>query len=413
MTSTIVTSASSTPVQTSPSVTSVGSTVTATVTTVTTPEPYIPCQSWISFSYDDSNTLQNNYYKTQMTFISSVIGSINYPNRLRVQGAYTDVASWNSGLSIVRMQTEINNTQQTAISYSLLQQFAGIVNNLNPTLGTNWPIGAMVFISDTSEPALRHAMRFKSQLSSVQLTFVLLGSNVDSTKLTNFTTNFIYWSDLTQPEPANWGNLYYTAYGCNGVITQQPPSTVSTIPTVAPSTVQSSTLPSTTNTSPVPVSSTTSNIATTVQSTTTVMPTATSNLPSTTSSSSSFTSTTPVPYLPCQSWISFSYDDSVVLNNTDYETQMNFISSAITNINYPDRLRVNGVYTNVASFNSHQTISQMQAEIISVRQTEISYSLLQEFGNLLTDVEAIENNQNWTIGPCKCKYLFQPATTNC
>uniref|UniRef100_A0A914Y0Z8 VWFA domain-containing protein n=1 Tax=Panagrolaimus superbus TaxID=310955 RepID=A0A914Y0Z8_9BILA len=255
----------------------------------------------------------------------------------------------------------------------------------------------MVFISDTSDHALRNAMRFMPIFKNfnLQLTFVLLGSNVDSTKLTSFTTNFIYWPDLTQPQPANWGNLYYTAYGCNGVVTQQPPSTVST---VAPSTVQSSTLPTTTNTSPVSASSTTSNIATTVQSTTTIMPTATSNLPSSTSASSSFTSTTPVPYLPCQSWISFSYDDSVVLNNTDYETQMNFISSAITNINYPNRLRVNGVYTNVASFNSHQKIAQMQTEIISVQQTEISYSLLQEFGNLLTDVEAIGNNQNWTIG---------------
>uniref|UniRef100_A0AC34GUM5 VWFA domain-containing protein n=1 Tax=Panagrolaimus sp. ES5 TaxID=591445 RepID=A0AC34GUM5_9BILA len=374
---------------------SMGSTSTGTGTTVTTPEPFILCQSWISFSYDDSSTLQNNDYKTQMNFISTVIETINYPNRLRIAGAFTDAAYWNSHQTIGQMQTELGYIEQTSNAYKLLQQFANLVTDLQNTNTTTSPVGALIFISDTSDRALANAARFMPQLSSVQLTFVLLGTNVDATKLTIFSSNFIYWSDLSQPQPDNWNNVFYNAYGCNGVITRQPPSTVSTLATAASSTVQSSTVPSTTTTSSAAASSTTSNIATTVQSTTKATTSATTsmNQPSSTAPSSSPL----IPYLPCQHWISFSYDDSVFLNNIDFKAQMSFISSTIGNIHYPDQLRVVGAFTYVAFWKSNQKIAQMQAELNSLEQTAISYSLSQPFGNLLVDAERIGDIKHWSI----------------
>uniref|UniRef100_A0AC34GUS0 VWFA domain-containing protein n=1 Tax=Panagrolaimus sp. ES5 TaxID=591445 RepID=A0AC34GUS0_9BILA len=324
------------------------STMTPSTVTGSTIQPYLPCQSWISFSYDDSKTLPNNNFKIQMSFISSVIGSINYPYRLRIQGAFTDVASFNSGQTVAQMQTELSNSIQTENAYSLLMEFANLVNYL-PT--NNWPVAAVIFISDTSDQALKNAYRFMPQLSGVELTFVLLGSNVDSSKLTNFSSNFIYWSDLSQPKPDNWDTVSLNALGCTN------PSSVSFPPSGS-----------------------------------------TPSLPPPSTTGQGFTGTTAMPYVPCQSWISFSYDDSSALQNTDFKTQMSFILSAIGNINYPDRLHVDGAFTNVASWNSHQTIAQMQTELNSLEQTAISYSLLQQFAALLTDVEAIGNSQNWPIG---------------
>uniref|UniRef100_A0A914QK86 VWFA domain-containing protein n=1 Tax=Panagrolaimus davidi TaxID=227884 RepID=A0A914QK86_9BILA len=381
---------------TSTSATSVSSISTATGTAITTPEPYMPCQSWIGFLYDDSNVLSNPYFKTQMSFISTAIGSINYPDRLLIQGGFTDVASWNSHQTIPQLQAETNNIEQTQITYSLLRQVANLATNVNTTTTTNWPVGALIFISDTSNAALAHANVYFAKIpSNFMVTFVLLGQNADSSKLTNFSSNFIYWSDLSKPQPDNWDTLSYTAYGCNGVVTQQPPSTLST---ASPPSTQSTASPRSSTSTTTVVSSTAPNTVTTVQTTTVTLPS--TSLPSTASSPTTAvppTQSTLIPYIPCQSWISFSYDDSSSLQPADFKTQTAFIANAINSMTYPDRIRANGAFTGVASWNSHQTISQMQNELNSSQPTSNSYSLLLEFAGLLTDTEAI-GTTNWPIG---------------
>uniref|UniRef100_A0A914QUX3 VWFA domain-containing protein n=1 Tax=Panagrolaimus davidi TaxID=227884 RepID=A0A914QUX3_9BILA len=354
---------------TSTSATSVSSVSTATGTAITTPESYMPCQSWIGFLYDDSNVLSYPYFKTQISFISTVIGSINYPDRLLIQGDYTEVAAWNSHQTIPQLQAEINNIQQTHNTYLLKNQFANLATNVNTSTTTNWPVGALIFISDTSDAALVQAnVYFANIPSNFLITFVLLGQNADSSKLTNFSSNFISWSDLSKPQPDSWNNSFYNAYGCNGVVTPQPSSTLST---ASPSSTQSTTvtLPSTSSPS-------------TASSPTTAVPPTQSTL---------------IPYIPCQSWISFSYDDSSSLSVTDFETQTAFIANAINSMTYPDRIRANAAYTGVASWNSHQTILQMQNELNSSQPTSNTYSLLLEFAGLLTDTEAI-GTTNWPIG---------------
>ena len=153
-----------------------------------------------------------------MNFISTAIGNINYPDRIRVDGAYTDVAQWNSGLTDAHIQGLIASTNQTNVPYSLLQEFASLITNYNSIQPGGWPIGALIFISDTSPSALLNADRLLPQLQGVILTFVLMGPGAQQEPLETFSSNFITWSDLSQPQPDNWYNLGYSAYGCKNII---------------------------------------------------------------------------------------------------------------------------------------------------------------------------------------------------
>uniref|UniRef100_A0AC35GNY0 Uncharacterized protein n=1 Tax=Panagrolaimus sp. PS1159 TaxID=55785 RepID=A0AC35GNY0_9BILA len=121
---------------------------------------YYPCKSYISFSYDDSNTLNYDNFKTQMNFIKNVISTLNFPDRLRAEGGYTGEFNWNSGLSINQMQSNIDNAQQNPQSYSLSQQAASLLTSIEVLENdNNDPIAALIFISDTSDSALQNSDR--------------------------------------------------------------------------------------------------------------------------------------------------------------------------------------------------------------------------------------------------------------
>uniref|UniRef100_A0AC35G7Q1 VWFA domain-containing protein n=1 Tax=Panagrolaimus sp. PS1159 TaxID=55785 RepID=A0AC35G7Q1_9BILA len=335
-------------------------------------DPYIPCQSWIAFLYDDSNALSNQDFKIQMNFISSVIEEINYPDRIFIQGGVTEVAAWNSHQTIPQMQAQINNIEQTAIPYTLAKQLANLVTDLPTAESRNWPIGALIFMPDTSDAALKNADRFIPQLTGVQITFVFL-SYYDATKLTNFSTNFITWMDISSshPQPHNWNTSYYNAYGCNKVVTQPPSSTTPTasMPVTQPSTLQStstiasstqgtstissigttsasSTTPNTSTSTSTILSTPSSELSTTSTISSTSMPTSTSTSTSTllttsTSPSTVFPTTTstnpsqPSIY-PRTADIVFILDDSNCDANPDTQSQKNTISSLLSNYTFSD-----------------------------------------------------------------------------
>uniref|UniRef100_A0A914QA46 VWFA domain-containing protein n=1 Tax=Panagrolaimus davidi TaxID=227884 RepID=A0A914QA46_9BILA len=188
-----------------------------TCTPQTFPPPtmgsYIPCQSWISFGIDDSNVLQNNDFMTQLNFISSVIGNITHPERIAAVGMYSQPIPWNSGLSLQLIQQAVVGMFQGG-AYSLKQQFAAILTNLQNTQTGNTPVGALIFISDTSDQALADVANTFGQLHNVRITFVLVGQNPDQNKLTQFSNNFISWRDLSKPQPDNWDAQAAAAYGC-------------------------------------------------------------------------------------------------------------------------------------------------------------------------------------------------------
>uniref|UniRef100_A0A914Y051 VWFA domain-containing protein n=1 Tax=Panagrolaimus superbus TaxID=310955 RepID=A0A914Y051_9BILA len=184
-------------------------------TSATTPSSYIPCQSWISFGIDDSSNLNATQFATQLNFISNTIGGLNHFERIAAVGGYQQPVSWNSGLSLQLIQTAITTMFQAG-PYNLGRQFDAILTNLGNIQVNNIPIGALIFISDTSDSALQGADQRLLQLknANVRLTFVLLGPNADQRKLTQFSTNFINWKDLSQPQPDNWNTQASPAYGC-------------------------------------------------------------------------------------------------------------------------------------------------------------------------------------------------------
>uniref|UniRef100_A0AC35EUG7 VWFA domain-containing protein n=1 Tax=Panagrolaimus sp. PS1159 TaxID=55785 RepID=A0AC35EUG7_9BILA len=193
-------------------------------------------------------------------------------------------------------------------------------------------MAALIFISDTSDSALQNSDRWFSKLSNIQITFVLLGTNVDSLKLRNFASNFIYWPDLALSQPHSWNLLFNNAFGCGS-----GPAPTGGLPTIP-------TIPTIFNTAtPCPCSSTT------------------------TQSYTTFTGTTQTPYIPCNSWISFGIDNSATFNSSTYSTQRAFISNAIGALNYPGRLQLIAFgYGVFEPWNNYDTITQIQLHLLSI-----------------------------------------------
>uniref|UniRef100_A0AC34G1G1 VWFA domain-containing protein n=1 Tax=Panagrolaimus sp. ES5 TaxID=591445 RepID=A0AC34G1G1_9BILA len=169
----------------------------------TTIAPYVPCQSWIHFGVDDSNTLNNFEFATQLNFISSAIGALNHPERIQVLSVYKDIIDWNNAFSIEQIQMTLRALPQNG-PYSLRKQFYKLSTSLSNIQPTSNPVGAILFISDTSDDALAGADFFMADLQNIRLTFVMLGKNVDSAKLSKFSNNIISWTDLSMPQPDNW-----------------------------------------------------------------------------------------------------------------------------------------------------------------------------------------------------------------
>uniref|UniRef100_A0AC34GXA9 VWFA domain-containing protein n=1 Tax=Panagrolaimus sp. ES5 TaxID=591445 RepID=A0AC34GXA9_9BILA len=294
-----------------------------------------------------------------MNFIKSAIGTLNYPSRLRVEGGFGGEFTWNSRFTILQIQSAINSAEQTSIPYSLLTQFSSLVTNYEYLGNHSAPVGAMIFISDTSDSALKNADRLFPKLKGISLTFVLLGPNVLSTKLRNFTSNFLYWQDFSQSQPDNWDFLSYHTYGCDAPFISSSSK---------PTTIQSTTKP--------------------------YMPTPT--IP-------------PGSYYPCQNWVTVLIDDSNVLSSAQYRAQLNFTKSILGQLTHPERIRY-GVYdisggVFFISWNDTNTQSSLQETINSTNQVFYSTSIRRAI-QLLTSHE----NQNRTTPDST--FIFVTDTTN-
>jgi hypothetical protein len=235
----------------------------STLPRTTSTSPYIPCQSWIYFGMDDSVSLDSVSFQKQLNFASDAIGALNHPERIAVGGTYYNTSKgWNSSLTIQQLQSNVTNMQQYG-DYQLQNHFMYLSYQVASLGSTSSPIAAVVFISNTSDTALVNASNYYNQLpDTVDITFILLGPNPDPTKLTDFSSYFIEWRDLSQPQPDNWNSLSYDAYGCDDVmsptsfsptypafttqtsmITQSSSSIASSNPTTPPSTAITPPLP--------------------------------------------------------------------------------------------------------------------------------------------------------------------------
>jgi hypothetical protein len=317
-------------------------------------DDYIPCKSYISFSYDDSNSLSSEQFTVQMNFIINAVYYLNYPARLRAEGAFTDAFNWNSGLSVNAMAYNLQYTQQTFNSYSLAREAASLLTSIENVYNNGQiPTGAIIFISDTSDYALRGASRYFSQLNDTDITFIILGQNASASKLEQFSSNFIFWTDLTQSQPDNWDSLSYYAYGCNS----SSPATGGTV-TPYPTRYQTTTYYNPWQTFR-----------------TTYYP----------------WQTTETPYIPCKSWISFGFDDSNGLDFFGFTMQKSFIISALGALNYPNRLQIIGSYISGITWNTAYDIRSMQSYVRRLEQTG-PYSLARQLAALLTSLDLVQRN---------------------
>ena len=185
---------------------------------------YRPCKSWFSFMVDHSNALSETDFNTQLSFLYNEFHKMNRPDKIQVVDAlfpsleygfiYED---WNSGISMSYMG--ISGPQHNT-SFSLSKTLKSLSHFYYNRNITNYqpPLVTFVFIPTTAcyenyGGAEEVAQKLKN--AGFQLTFFLMGADVDETKLTNYTSNFVYWRNMSNPQPENWDQVRLQAYGCN------------------------------------------------------------------------------------------------------------------------------------------------------------------------------------------------------
>ncbi|KAE9546860.1 hypothetical protein FO519_009928 [Halicephalobus sp. NKZ332] len=184
---------------------------------------YRPCKGWFSFVPDSSNTLSEADYNTQIAFVKNEIGRMNRPDKIQLIESYIDGHErndWNSIWNIENIQEDTDYCRIADVTFKLnitLQRLSNCYYRKNRAKYQS-PYVALVFIS-TTESYENYGgaddVVKKLKDAGYQLTFILMGPNVNETKLTNYTTNFVYWSDMSNPEPDNWDQVRLQVYGCN------------------------------------------------------------------------------------------------------------------------------------------------------------------------------------------------------
>ncbi|KAE9547857.1 hypothetical protein FO519_008932 [Halicephalobus sp. NKZ332] len=185
---------------------------------------YRPCKKWFSFAPDTSNTLSGTDFGTQIAFLKKESSTINRPDKIQVVYLNDPIYSyydWNHPESFSYYNP-----------FYITDQNASMIFNLNKTLSTLYedyypahvnkmvfqpPFVAWVSVSNTSTyenygGADEVVQKLKD--AGFQLTFFLLGPDVDASKLQNYTTNFVYWKNMSNPQPDDWENIRMKAYGC-------------------------------------------------------------------------------------------------------------------------------------------------------------------------------------------------------
>uniref|UniRef100_A0AC34RGA5 VWFA domain-containing protein n=1 Tax=Panagrolaimus sp. JU765 TaxID=591449 RepID=A0AC34RGA5_9BILA len=173
-------------------------------------------------------------------FLNSVFPFDIQPASFSTYGENNYVLRRPANVTSIINYIKVDAVQQTSPdSYVTADSLATLYSAYRATVpAVTPPIGAIIFISDTSNPEnYEGAEGFATSLKNVgvTLTFVLLGPNVNQ-NLVNFADNYLTWTDLNQPQPDNWNTASLTAYACVGISTVPPTTTVATNTTMKPTT---------------------------------------------------------------------------------------------------------------------------------------------------------------------------------
>ncbi|KAE9546930.1 hypothetical protein FO519_009858 [Halicephalobus sp. NKZ332] len=138
---------------------------------------------------------------------------MNRPDKIQIFYAYNDNSNWvdwNRGYGLRDIQSPVYRNES-------------IIFNLNTTLQALSQLYHIFIPTTESYENYGGAEEVAQNLTDVgfQLTFFLMGPNVNESKLTSYTKNFVYWSDMSNSEPDNWDEVRSQAYGCDSDYTTE------------------------------------------------------------------------------------------------------------------------------------------------------------------------------------------------
>ncbi|KAE9547564.1 hypothetical protein FO519_009224 [Halicephalobus sp. NKZ332] len=182
---------------------------------------YRPCKRWFSLVPDYSDTLSEIDWGTQITFLWNEVGRMNRPDKIQFIGDHDDSywVDWNTIWNIEEIQEHIGATLVKNSDFSLNTTLQTLSNAYYSKNRTEYqpPYTALVFIPTTeSYENYGGAEEVAPNLKNLgfEFTFFLMGPGVDESKLTNYTTNFVYWRNMRNSYPENWEQVRLQAYGC-------------------------------------------------------------------------------------------------------------------------------------------------------------------------------------------------------
>jgi len=293
--------------------------------TTAKPVPYVPCGNSegteVAVFFENSKNLDPGEYQTILDFLG--YKTFNYWSHFErlVLGYYSKYSSQTEPGFFLGQSDIIDylkDIPKTNLVPNIRRFFTSLPTNpISPI--ENFPQFYIIFVSSINQDAADVIKPIIQTLGAAKITFVAL-KNADQSILKSLVPDVIDWSDLTQPEPVDWENKFWAAYGCDS-----KPPTVPPPRTEAPkhSTPKPSTLAPTSPRKPTRPPST--------------------------------PAPTPVPYKPCKREITFMFDASNDISADIFPNLKHFIGTTVmSGLNYIDRIGL-GYYKKLGSSQSPGT----------------------------------------------------------
>uniref|UniRef100_A0A914PBD3 VWFA domain-containing protein n=1 Tax=Panagrolaimus davidi TaxID=227884 RepID=A0A914PBD3_9BILA len=180
------------------------------------------CENLLNIFSDASNSLSQNHFTIQQTFISFIIQNINTLKKVEY-GKYAEsdseiIIPWNSNISKSEYINTIIQTKQWNKPVSIYRAFQEL--SLAVLSDHTLHFSSIIFITDTSndEEINRAIETYKHLLKpKVFLTLVATGEKAYVSKLAAFEVKIFDWTDLSKPYPIGWD--LNVAQGCVGAMT--------------------------------------------------------------------------------------------------------------------------------------------------------------------------------------------------
>ncbi|KAI6206056.1 hypothetical protein M3Y94_00862400 [Aphelenchoides besseyi] len=189
----------------------------------TKPEDF-PCLGSIILAFDTSDTLTASEFKRQIDFLTKSVFTSAWTKLERLSliayKNFADVQPYSTFQTVYDVYDFLSTNQQSASDPRLCRLFATIDHE--DLVSTHAPAHALIFVSEITSSDVDNCRNYVLDLQNkgLTITFVTLGTNVNTKLLIQLSPNLIKWAIETDKKPALWDQLFWSAYGCAG----NPPS---------------------------------------------------------------------------------------------------------------------------------------------------------------------------------------------